>query len=277
MASYGYQAVGQPTDDPLVPDPAAGFGGWYDRVVGVIRRSWKSLLTIAAVTIAAPTVVLSVLGSASYTQPMGDATYDSANFHPWAALLSFVVWIVSAYLGSLGAAAGVWAITQEASGRPVTLGAALRFGRTRALPVWGWQILTSILIVLGLCLCLVGSIYFAVACALVTPVVVYERSPGIPRSFKLTHARFGHTLSRLVPLALVVLALSCCLGAPGSLSSSISGDAFRFVAEVGSGLWSAVVALPIFVLVLAGTVVTYADLRSRETPLSTDQLLREAV
>ncbi|WP_412540701.1 hypothetical protein R8Z50_33700 [Longispora sp. K20-0274] len=273
MATYGYQSVGH-TDDPLVPDPAAGFGGWYDRVVGVIRRSWKSLLIIAAVTIAAPTVVISILGSVSYTQPIGDEEWS---VRPWVALLTFVAWIIAAYLGSLGAAAGVWAVTQEAAGRPVTLGDALRFGRGRALAVWGWQILSSILIALGVCLCLIGSVYFAIACSLVTPVVVYERAPGIPRSFKLTHARFGHTLSRLVPLALVVLVLSCCLGAPGGVTSSISGDTFRFVAEIGTGLWSAVVALPIFVLVLAGTVVTYADLRSRETPLSTEQLLREAV
>ncbi|MGY0232723.1 hypothetical protein [Longispora urticae] len=272
MATYGYQAIGQPTDDPLVPDPAAGFGGWYDRVVGVLRRSWQSLLTIAAVTIAGPTVLLTILTNVSYDQNAA----DNWNFRPVAGLLAFVVWIGAAYLGSLGSAAGVWAITQEAAGRTVTLGQALRFGRTRALAVWGWQILSSILIALGICLCLIGSVYFAIACSLVTPVIVYERTGGIPRSFKLTHARFGHTLSRLVPLALVVIVLSCCLGAPSGLSASISGDVGRFVADVGGGLWSAVVALPIFVLVLAGTVVTYADLRARETPLSTEQLLREA-
>jgi hypothetical protein len=281
MATYGYQTAGHPSDDPLVPDPAAGLGGWYDRIVGVLKRSWKSLLAIAAVTILAPTLVLlllwAVVPSRHMTWEGGEWTVGAwvRGFSVVAFLVAIVVAIIAMYLSALGSAAAVWTITQQAAGRPASLGAALRFGRTRALAVWGWNVVSAILVTVGLCLCFVGSVYFAFATALITPIVVYERAPGVPRSFRLTHSHFGLALGRLALLGLVAFALSCCLGAPGSFTNTAGDGAVRLALYAVSSLWAALVALPVFILVMSGIVVTYAELRAREIRLSTEHLLGE--
>ncbi|WP_018351855.1 hypothetical protein [Longispora albida] len=287
MATYGYPgAAAGPADDPLVPNRAIGFSSWYERWAGAVRRSWKALVLLAAVTIALPSLVLSLLSSGAGdwdTQTMYGDDFSVTEYwksYNWGViLLAFVVAILSGYLSALGSAAAIWTITRQAADRPAPLGEALRFGASRALPLWLWIIVAGILTFVGTLCCVLPGIYLSLVFTLVPAIVVYERVSPIPRAFKLFHADLGRALGRTLGIFFLVVALACCLSMPGGLVEGFTSDAGTVVRWLGAtiaALWAALLSLFLFAVAVCGALVTYAELRAAETQLSTEQLLAEA-
>jgi hypothetical protein len=48
-------------NDPLVNPPDAGINGWFNRVAGLFRRSWKSMVVIFTITYVIPSIVLAII------------------------------------------------------------------------------------------------------------------------------------------------------------------------------------------------------------------------
>ncbi len=289
-AAYGFgPAQGFDPMDPLVTPPGFGFGGWFARCSGAVRRGWRLLLPILLLTQVLPAVVLSVFGlavdpSARWnTQLTSDAEALPPGF--LVDLTAFVVVLIggSLLLGlvqCLGWAAGTWVIARQAAGEPVDLGASLRYGLRRALGLWGWSIIFTVIMAIGFCLCFLPGVYAAFALAMAGPVYLFERRDPIGRSHRMLRDRLGLLLGRVALVIAVVIAVSML----GGMAESIGLVPFGVApfaspgATVGAVLAigvSALLALPAYLAQLVGLVVTYAEQRAHEGPVNSAQLAAE--
>ncbi len=286
-AGYGYGApppgwqpggVGSvyDTGDPLVPGARAGLNGWYERIVGGVRRSWREVLTILAITVLAPSVVLTLLAGTSEARNASNLNANVVGgLTVGVGFALFLVGIAAMYLWAAGAVASTYTITRQAAGEPVQVADALRYGFRSALRLWGWLLLSGLIVLGGLILCFFPGLYFIVALSVVIPAAVFERANPISRSFKLINANFGPALGRIALLALVVIiyqgVLSCVSAViQGAVVDAATG--VRWTTNVVTEVVVSAVGLPLLLVVLTGVLVTYAELRNREGPLTTRQL-----
>ncbi|MDG4794238.1 hypothetical protein [Micromonospora sp. WMMD1082] len=289
---YGwYQPAGYGLDpaDPLVTPPGAGLGGWFARCVGAARRGWRLLLPILVLTQVLPAAVLSVLSLAVDPSARWDAAMasDSAAL-PATFWVDLSAWLVVLVGGSLifglvqcvGWAAGTWVVARQAAGEPVDLGSALRYGLRRALGLWGWTLISTLIITVGFCLCFLPGVYAAFALAMVGPVYLFERRDPIGRSHRMLRDRLGLLLGRVALVIGVVIGGSLVAG----LAESVAILPFGTTpldspgSTVGVVLTIAVVAvlaLPAYLAQLVGLVVTYAEQRAHEGPVNGAQLAAE--
>ncbi|PYC71242.1 hypothetical protein C7C45_12655 [Micromonospora arborensis] len=276
--------------DPLVTPPGAGLGGWFDRCGGALRRGWRQLVPILLLTQVLPAAVLSVisLGLDPSAKWAAQAESDPTIVLPdnfVADLLGIIVVLVGGSLviglvQAVGWAAGSWVITQQAAGQPGNLDSALRYGLRRALGLWGWTMLISVLVGVGFCLCVLPGIYLAFALSMAGPVYLFERRDPIGRSFRMFHDRLGLLLGRVALVALAVIVGSLIPGALEGVGTSAfgtdplasPGTAAGAVAVIGV---TAVLALPAHLAQLIGLLVTYTEQRAHEAPVNTAGLAAE--
>ncbi|MEU5906428.1 hypothetical protein ABZ780_18885 [Micromonospora sp. NPDC047467] len=277
-------------NDPLVTPPGAGIYGWLNRVNGALRRGWRQLVPILLLTQVLPSAVLSVISLAVDPSAGWEA---QADLDPAAGLpdnfaVDMATLLVALIGGSLlfglvqavGWAAGSWVITQQAAGRPASIDAALRYGVRRALGLWGWTLLISVLVGVGVCFCLLPGIYLAFALSMAGPVYLFERRNPIGRSFRMFHDRLGLLLGRVALVAGVVIVGSMMGGfleslgivalGPDPLASP--GAAVVAVAVIGV---TAVLVLPAHLVQLVGLLVTYTEQRAHEAPVNSAGLAAE--
>ncbi|MEU7843203.1 hypothetical protein AB0B39_19875 [Micromonospora sp. NPDC049114] len=291
-APVGWYPPGHGLDpnDALVTPPGAGVGAWFERCGGALRRGWRQLVPIMLLTQVLPAAVLSVVSLGLDPSPGWEA---QAEMDPAAGLpdnfAATLVTLVAVLVGgslliglvqAVGWAAGSWVITQQATGQPASVDAALRYGLRRALGLWGWTLLVSVLIGIGFCFCVLPSIYLAFALSMAGPVYLFERQNPIGRSFGMFHARLGLLLGRV---ALVGGAVIVGTVVPGVLESvgttgigtdpfASPGTAVLAVAVIGV---TAVLALPAHLAQLIGLLITYAEQRAHEAPVNGAALAAE--
>ncbi|MGC4748799.1 hypothetical protein ACLQ28_24555 [Micromonospora sp. DT201] len=146
--------------------------------------------------------------------------------------------------------------------------------------MWGWTLLISLLIGIGVCFCVLPGIYLAFALSLAGPVYLFERRNPIGRSFRMFHDRFGLMLGRVALVALAVVVGSLIPGFLEGLGTSAlgtdpfasPGTAVGAVAVIGV---TAVLALPAHLAPRIGLLVTYAEQRAHEAPVNTAGLAAE--
>jgi hypothetical protein len=200
----------------------------------------------------------------------------------------FGVFILAAIAGAvlislsqaLGYAAATWIITREALGEPAPVGGALRFGVRRMAGLWGWSLLYGLVAGFGLCLCVLPGIYFGFALALFGPVYLFERVNPFGRAWRMFHDNFGPVLGRLALLAAAVVAVQVVVSLFQNIGLAVSGGSTM---ESGADLAIAlaftlvgyVALLPATLLQASGLVVTYAEQRARQGPLTTAGLASE--
>ncbi|WP_262282826.1 hypothetical protein [Micromonospora sp. MA102] len=296
-AAYpGYPLPGQPygwhpgldPQDPLVTPPHAGVGGWFSRCGGALRRGWRQLLPIMLLTQTVPATVIAVisLALAPTEQPVtgadGTPALPSGYFEHVFAFYGAVLLaaLIFGPLQSAGWAAGTWVVARQAAGEPVGVGAALRYGLRRALGLWGWTIVTSLLITVGACFCLLPGLYAAFAFALFGPIYLFERQEPIGRAWRMFHQRFGMVLGRvaLVMCALIAAAVvDGVLGLVNQLAFGVDPLAApgTAVGAVALAVVGAVLATPAYLAQLVGLVATYAEQRAHEGPVNAARLAAE--
>ncbi|MFI5832067.1 hypothetical protein ACIA5A_00105 [Micromonospora sp. NPDC051300] len=275
-------------NDPLVTLPHEGVGGWFARCVGAVRRGWRQLLPIMLLTQAVPAAVISVLSLFLVpAEPMGTGP-DGAPVLPDGYLEQMLAFygvvllaaLVFSPLQALGWGAGTWVVARQAAGEPAGIGGALRYGLRRALGLWGWTIVVSLLITVGACLCLLPGLYAGFAVALFGPVYLFERQDPVGRAWRMFHKRFGTVLGRVALVVCALLAASVL----DFVVSMVSGAAFGTdpTAEPGTAagavtlaLIGAAVAAPAYVAQLVGLVVAYAEQRAHEGPVNAARLAAE--
>ncbi|WBB55333.1 hypothetical protein [Verrucosispora sp. WMMD573] len=289
---YGWYPPGGYGHDPsdaLVNPPGVGLGGWFARCVGAARRGWRPLLPILVLTQALPAALLSVLVLAVDPSARWDAQLASdsaalpANF--WSDLATLLLAVVggSLLLGvvqALGWAAGTWVIARQAVGESAGLGAALRYGTRRALGLWGWTLLITLIVTFGFCLCFLPGVYAAFALALAGPVYLFERHDPLSRSHRMLRDRLGLLLGRVALVGAAVIGFSLAASVLESLAILPFGTTPLDSpgTAVGAVLTIAVVAvltLPAYLAQLVGLVVTYAEQRAHEGPVNAAQLAAE--
>ncbi|TQJ25429.1 hypothetical protein FBZ33_5782 [Micromonospora sp. A202] len=282
---YGYDP-----NDPLVTPPGAGLAGWFSRCWGALRRGWRQLVPIMLLTQVLPAAVLSVISlgadpSAKWAAEAQTSTTAALPDNFAVELVSLLVLLIGGsvlvgLLQAVGWAAGSWVITQQAAGQPGSLDSALRYGIRRALGLWGWTLLISLLIGIGACFCVLPGIYLAFALSMAGPVYLFERHNPIGRSFRMFHDRLGLLLGRVALVALAVIVGTVIPGVLEGVGTSAFGtDPFASPdsavgAVVVIGI-TAVLALPAHLSQMIGLLVTYAEQRAHEAPVNTPGLAAE--
>lgn len=273
----GYQDAGvePPENDPLVP---AGFGGWFERVLGVVRRSWRTLLIFQAV-LAVLSAIYSAL-AASFSRNMtalsgalGPGFDPNAGAPPdlvaavvTAGVIALIGWGVLCLVVAFLAPASVFVVIRDAEGQPAPLGEALRFGASRMPAMIGWGLLAWILTSIGFVLLIIPGIYLSIVFgAALIGVVAVERT-GIGRCFALVNPRFWPTAGRLVFYFLVVLVYYFIAS---FIASAIGGGPL----STTTGIVQAILLIPLGIAGVGVTVVTYAELRFRENGVVTTPAL----
>jgi hypothetical protein len=198
-----------------------------------------------------------------------------------AVMVSFVVAIACNHV-AVSIAAGL---------RP-RLGAALGLAVRRLVPLIGWQILAGLIILAGVCACVLPAIYLAAVFTLLPVVVTFERGgSAISRCFKLFHQDLGASISRIA----TILGIGIGVGAVAYVINMIievsagqpmfDPEASSPFAKVDTGYMTAVVIGTVVaemigraagVLTAPLSLTAYADLRARVEPLTTATLADEA-
>ncbi|NLU77271.1 hypothetical protein HCA58_02450 [Micromonospora sp. HNM0581] len=289
---YGwYPPAGHGFDpaDALVTPPGAGLGGWFARCAGAARRGWRQLLPILVLTQVLPATVVSVLVLAVDSsvgwddQLAGDSAALPANF--WADLATLLIVLIggSLLLGlvqSVGWAAGTWVIVRQAAGERADTGAALRYGVRRALGLWGWTLLITLIVTAGFCLCFLPGLYAAFAFAMAGPVYLFERHDPLSRAHQMLRDRLGLLLGRVALVAVAAVGVTLVANIVeafavlpfGVTPLDSPGTAVGVVLTIAV---VAVLALPAHLVQLVGLVVTYAEQRAYEGPVNGVQLAAE--
>ncbi|MBU8857359.1 hypothetical protein KSK32_08875 [Micromonospora sp. WMMB482] len=274
--------------DPLVNPPHAGIGPWFARCTAALRRGWRQLLPIVLLTQVVPAAVIGVLTLVFSPEGELATAPDGAPVLPagfWGQMFAFYGVLLSAglifgLLQAVGWAAGTWVVTRQAAGEPTGLGAAFRYGLRRALGLWGWTLLVSLLVTLGACFCLLPGLYAAFALALFGPVYLFERREPVGRAWRMFHSRFGMVLGRVALVMAVLFAATVLDAVVGGISGAVFGvepmkavgTAIGAVAFAVSG---ALLAAPAYLAQQVGLVVTYAEQRAQEGPVNAARLAAE--
>lgn len=289
---------GPPVVDPLTPGPYPTFDGWVRRVARTVGRAAGPGLAILALCTLVPALLTGgvtlwfqqtrltaaatvtpgqQLTSAQLTQLLGEL----GGYVAVAMLASGI----GALATSIGWVAALRLMVDQAAGRPASIGAALRYGVRRGPLLWGWYLLAELLVMVGLCFCVAPGLYLALALSMIAPIVAFERGqPALTRSFRLMHSSFGPTVGRLVVLALglgvAAFLISCVLGfitgttQLGAPAGSVPHPSTA--ATIVELVLGAVLDLPLMLVAIAALLVTYAELRGRQEPLTSDDLAAAA-
>lgn len=278
-------------DDPLVTRSGNGFAGWLNTVRHVTERSGKPVLLISLVGIAVPTAIASmttsIMGVEGYISPsLGDVQWLLGRLPEVMVdlLVALAVVVGSVYVASAALAASAWTIVEESiTGQPASIVQAFRFGFDRARWLWLWSLAIGLVVKIGLMCCLVPGVYAIYACSLFAFVGVFERlSNPVFRSMSLTHRGIRIALLRiplsLLPCVIFTLVYSETVNTTFKAAFGI-GNHLGTTTKVGlvvlNGIQTfaeVVLLAPSVGAVMIALLVTYAELRACESPLTTQQL-----
>lgn len=247
---------GQPAGDPLV---ATDLSGWFERIVGAIRRGLAPLLVLQG-----GYAVVSVLFQLLYGGKMAELAKAS---DPQAAMAQVEAVVGSLVLPFLGlmvislfvTAASMWVIIRQAAdGGTPSVGPALAFAGRRMPLLIAWAIASFLLVMIGFVLIIPGIFLMIVFLGGLLGVVVVERR-GIDRVFPLVLRQFPATLGRVLLLVLALVVYSSLVNV---LVSGIGPGPDTLI----GALLGAALGIPLGLVQAAFFVVTYAGLRHAENP-----------
>jgi hypothetical protein len=251
----------------------------------IVKSAWRELLILQLIGAA---VTLILQGPTGIYQAMttrdlaANRTVDGMSLGPFFTSLGlgFIGVVVSLFVASLVTLASVHVVVAAVAGGRATAAEALRGGARRLLPLIGWELLASVIILAGLCACLLPAVYFAAVFLVLAPVVAFERVNPIGRCFKLFHNNVGVAASRVATIFALFIGTGLVSGALGGIVKAImsvntGSNGTLVVGTLITTALTAAVAAVVGVLTGPLTVTAYADMRSRIEPLSTPVLARE--
>ncbi|MET7425883.1 hypothetical protein [Dactylosporangium sp. NPDC005555] len=284
--------------DPLIsPD----YPGWWRRSTAVVKQGWRQLAVLQfigflmSLLFSVPQALLVLdwtkdLPSSGVTVDPETGQAVTPDLGPVLATLGLA--FVGGFLAILATfvvaiACNHVAVSVAAGLRP-RLGAALGLAVRRVFPLIGWQIVAGLIMLVGLCACIVPVIYLSAVFMLLPVVVTFERGwSAISRCFKLFHRDLGSSISRIATIAGISIGvgvagfvISSIVQAAGGPSVTLGGqgtvDTRYVVALVVGTALAELIARAAAVLTAPLTLTAYADLRARTEPLTTATLADEA-
>jgi hypothetical protein len=283
----------QPGIDPLIsPD----YSGWWQRGMAIVKTGWPQLAALQVIGIGVALLVQ--VPFLVYVTVWGPALADRTDTPADADLGPVAVALGLTLLGILLSGLVSAAITVAtmhlgvsiASGATRSVGASARHALRRALPMVGWQMVAALIVLLGLCLCLLPALYPIAVFTILPAVVAFERTNAIGRCFSLFNRSADVAAGRITTILGISIVTSIvasiiggvierAAGAPTSLGMPIDVTAVSTSVQIAVGIASTAVSvvLAAAVAVLTGPLIllTYADLRARVEPLSTQVLVSE--
>lgn len=251
-------SAGPGSGDPLV---ATDLAGWFERMVGTVRRSLAPLLVLHG-----GYAVVGVLFQMLYGDKLLQLA-QSSETDPQAAIAQLQAVVGELLLPGLAVmllslfvtTASMCVIIRQAAGGTASVGQALAFAGRRMPLVVAWGLAAFLLTMIGFMLFLLPGIFLAIvfSAGLLGAVVVERR--GIDRVFPLVLRRFPGTLGRVL---LLVVAMGVYSIVVNLLVSGVGPGPESFIgAVVGAAL-----GIPLGMAQSAFLVVTYAELRRHENP-----------
>ncbi|GAA4916269.1 hypothetical protein [Stackebrandtia albiflava] len=277
--------------DPLIP---TDFAGWFTAITETLRRSGRRMAAVTALWGVVPTIggaystylTTGVLAEVERTLPENPTGRASAAdlelvlsaLGTFAGVFAALVGVslLLGYFTLAGIASAMRIAVYDAHGRDLALTDALRFGARRGLRMWGWYLLVSLCVMVGLCLCVLPGMYLAVVFALFVPVAVFEGGGQVlARSLRLVHRSFGAMLGRILLVGAVCVAVSL-LGAQLLAMTGLAVMSPQDVTVVSVGAEAVVtwvVGVATGMVLAAGLLVTYAETRAGDRDLVTSEQL----
>ncbi|MFG2036997.1 hypothetical protein [Dactylosporangium sp. NPDC048998] len=293
---YGVPVAGQQAGyDPMIsPD----YSGWWQRGLAIFRSAWQQLLAlhfvgfIAGLAVAIPEGLYGVKAIDDFMRTANAA--DPAVMPDFSPLFgAFAVAVGALLAGTLVSAAvtvaGNHIAVSVAAGQPPRLGAALGLVARRCLPLWGWQLLASLIMIVGFCACLLPGVYLFAVFLVLPAAVTFERGgAGIGRCFQLFHRDFGGAIARVATIVGLLVAAGFVAYVIGQvIEVALPADAPVFqdgtriavavsaTAVIASAVVSGLLSAGMRTLTDVLVVTAYADMRARIEPLSTAILAAE--
>ena len=257
-------------DDPLV---SADFGGWWRRGFTLLAATWQQLALVQLIWVVPFLIFMLATASSDTFTYSTTANYDDFDVRSELVeplLLVTPALIIIGLLSGIVQLATLDLLVQRATGRPMSIGAALRTGLRRVLPLIGWEILAGLLVVVGLVFCLLPGFYVLTVVLVLPVIILLERGQGIGRAFQLFHADFGAALARIVTIialyfgfAVVEMIFSAVLAPTEDPSTAI--NVLMAIVSAAFSVATTVVVSPLL-------LTAYADMRARREPFSTAYL-----
>jgi hypothetical protein len=276
-----------PPSDPLI---SADYGGWIRRNVALVKAYWRPLAllqligVVAGLVLSVPAQIIAALGK----RELGtvSATADGSSVLPafGKALPAVGVGVAGSLLASLVTVlvtlAGIRLLVVGVTGGRTDIGDALKGALGRLLPLVGWGLVSGLIMLVGLCVCLLPGIYAGAVFLVLPAVVLFERGDVIGRCFRLFHADLGATLARVATIAGLVIAVVLVSGVFGVIvnavtNASTAGSGALVGSTAISAVFDIVVGAAIGVVLIPLILTTYADERARVEPLHTGILAAE--
>ncbi|MBA2626920.1 MAG: hypothetical protein H0U85_02835 [Gemmatimonadales bacterium] len=232
-------------------------GEILDVSFALYREHFATLAAIVAVSSGLPLLMNVYIGaSGGWTRHMGVLP------------LYFILTVV---LGSIGAAATVYVVSESYLGRSVTAGDSL----TRAVPLIGrlvvYSLLFALIVALGTILLIVPGVILACGMMLATPALVLEAplsaTGALRRSWNLTRGARGRMFALAlvflvliyIPIAGTVFVLSIVGGGLAALAGGEASTTTVVVSAVAG-----IVQMLIYPFLYCVITVAYYDLRVRK-------------
>jgi hypothetical protein len=290
IAGYAVPYLAQPGHDPLIsPD----YNGWWQRSMAIVKAGWRQLAVVQAIGVAVQVLLqvpLLVYVTTQSEQFAADAQSSSTpDVTPIFGALGFTFLVAFAgiVVGAIITVATMQMSVAIAVGGQPRLGPALSAAARRAFPLIGWQLLAGLIMLVGLCACVLPFFYFLAVFTVMPGVVAFERTNAISRCFRLFHANFGVAVGRVATIVgisigtgIIASVISQIVGAGGnsfSLSTSATTETTSVivVASIISAVIGAVIDRGVAIVTGPLTLTAYADMRARVEPLTTQTLLQE--
>jgi hypothetical protein len=270
----------------VIPLRPLNLGEILDGAITAIRRYPVLILGVSAVVaviaaglnLVASLVLLpdvqrvTNLGPAATQQEVTDATLGLlSSFFTTVSVALIIALLARAFLsGFLTVVMG-----KAVLGRPVTFAEAMKDVTPRLLPLLGLTLLYSLIVVVGLFLCILPGIWLGVMYSLATPALLLERGTigqALSRSWKLVSGSFWRVFGILALALLIGAVINLLIGVPFSLgagglgaltnpgSTAAPSTGALILQAVGSVIGETITA-PFVALV---TVLIYIDQRMRK-------------
>lgn len=209
--SPGYgSAPTAPRADPLI---SYDYSEWWSRGLRIGAAAWKPLLAIQLLAAAAMLALVGALAvavsrgdrDAGGVSAVADELLDAVanRLAPDDSLWAAVAVTLAGLVFAMATLAAVPVVVARASGQPVDAATVRRTALRRALPLFGWQLVASVLIVIGVLLCLLPGIYAMLALTPLPAVVAFERGQVLGRCFRLFNNALGPALARTATVVVI--------------------------------------------------------------------------
>ena len=165
--------------------------------------------------------------------------------------------IISLIVGSITGGIAIKCISDQLEKGTVSLQESFRYALSRLPSLIGVQLLTGVIIGIGLLLLVIPGIIFAIMFSLVLQVLIIEQTgvfESLGRSRRLVGNRWGKTFGVLLVISIITLVVAWI--------ASVIAAPFGIASTLVSGLISAV-ASPIYPIALT---LLYYSMRARELP-----------